>query len=114
MDCFRWERLPIREMPDIRLLYGLEDHLQQIKELKNRIWHAISRALGAKNIRTMARRVNSWFSKGIHGSCRQQWQQDAETAVPVQERASAVSPESVADPLADLGQNCLPISTLTN
>ena len=103
MDCFRLERPPTRVMLDIRLLYGLEDHLQQIKELKNRIWRAISRALGAKNIRTMARRVNSWFSKCIHGSCLVQRQPDAETAVPVQERAPAVSLEPVADPLADLG-----------
>ena len=56
MGCFRWERPPTGAIPDIRLLYGLEDHLQQIKELKNRIWRAISRALGDKNIRTMARK----------------------------------------------------------
>ena len=37
-----------------------------------------------------------------------QRQQDAETAVPVQERAPAVSQESVADPLADLGPELPP------
>ena len=102
MSFFGWESPPKRAIPDIRLLYGLKDHLHQIKELKNRIWHAISRALGAKNIRSRARRVNSWFSKRLHGSCRVQSQPDAETAVSVQERAPDVSTEQVADPLADL------------
>ena len=103
MGCFQWECPQSRAIPDIRLLYGLEDHLQQIKELKNRIWRAISRALGAMNIRSRARRVNSWFSKRLHGSCRVQRQPETETAVPVQERAPDVSPKPVADPLADLG-----------
>ena len=60
----------------------------------------------------MARRVNSWFSKLIHGSCRLQRQPDAETAVPVQERAPAVSPEPVTDPLADLGPELPPYINL--
>ena len=97
MGCIQWECPPTRAIPDIRPLYGLEDHLQQIKKLKNRICRAISRALGAKNIRSRARRVNSWFSKRLHGSCWVQRQPDAETAVPVQERAPDVSPEPVAD-----------------
>ena len=105
MGCFRRERPPTRAIPDIRLLDGLDDHLQQLKELKNRIWRAISRALGAKNIRSMARRFNRWFSKSIHGRRRGQRKPDAET---VPERAHDVSPEPVADRLADLGPELPP------
>ena len=108
MGCFRRERPPTRAIPDIRLLDGLDDHLQQLKDLKNRIWRAISRALGAKNIRTMARTVNSWFSKHVHGRRRVKRQQDAETAAPIPERAPDVSPEPVADALADLGPDLPP------
>ena len=67
------------------------------------MWRAISRAHGAKNIRSMARRINSWFGKRLHGQRRVQWQPDAETAAQVPERAPDVSLEPVADPLADLG-----------
>ena len=102
MGCFRRERPPTRAIPDIRLLDGLEDHLQQMKELKNIMWRAMSRALGAKNIRTMARRFNRWFSKSIHGRRRGQRKPDPETAAPVPGRSPDVSPESVADRLADL------------
>ena len=108
MGCFRRERPPTRAIPDIRLLDGLDDHLQQLKDLKNRIWRAISRALGAKNIRSMARRFNRWFSKSIHSRRRGQRQPDAETAAPVPERAPDVSPEPEADPLEDLGPDLLP------
>ena len=111
MGCFRREHPPTRAIPNIRLL---DDHLQQIKECKTRIRRAISRALGAKNIGSMASRVNSWFSKHIHGRRRVQRQPDAETAAPVPERSPDVhvSTESVADPLADLGPELLPYINL--
>ena len=112
MGCFRRERPPTRAIPDIRLLDGIDDHLQRIKELRNRIWRAISRALGAKNIRSMARTVNSWFRKHVHGRRRVQRKPDAETAAPVPERAPDVSPEPVADPLADLGPELPPYVNL--
>ena len=108
MGCLRRERPPTRAIPDIRLLDGLDDHLQQLKDLKNRIWRAISRALGAKNIRSMARRFNRWFSKSIHGRRRGKRKPDAVTAAPVPERAHDVSPEPVADRLADLGPELPP------
>ena len=101
MGCFRRKRPPTRAIPDIRLLDSL-------KELKNRIWRAISRALGAKNIRSMARTFNSWFSKHVHGRRQVQRQPDAETATPVPERTPDVSPEPVADPLAVLGPELPP------
>ena len=101
MGCFRRKRPPTRAIPDIRLLDGL-------KELKNRIWRAISRALGAKNIRSMARTVNSWFSNRVHGGRRVKRQPDAETAAPIPERAPYVSPEPVADAPADLGPDLPP------
>ena len=104
MGCFRRKRPPTRAIPDIRLLDGLDD----LKDLKNRIWRAISRALGANNIRTMARTVNRWFSNHVLGRRRVQRQPDAETAVPVSERAPDGSPEPVADPLADLGPELPP------
>ena len=104
MGCFRRKRPPTRAIPDIRLLDGLDG----LKELKNRIWRAISRALGAKNIRSMARTVNSWFSNHVLGRRRVKRQPDAETAAPVPGRTSDVSPEPVADPLADLGPELPP------
>ena len=113
MGCFRRERPPTSGIPNIRLLDGLDDHLQQIKELKNRIWRAISRALGAKNIKSMARRENSLFSKRIHGRRLVQRQPDPETATPVPERAPDVSPEPLADPLADLGPELPPYTRVS-
>ena len=112
MGCLRRERPPTRAIPDIRLLDGLDDHLQQLKDLKNRIWRAISRALGAKNIRSLARTVNSWFNKRIHGRRRVQRHPDAGTAAPVPGRAPDVSPEPVADPPADLGPELPPYANL--
>ena len=108
MGCLRRKRPTTRAIPDIRLLDGLDDHLQRIKDLKNRIWRAISRALGAKNIRSMARTVNSWFRKRVHVRRRGQRKPDAETAAPVPDRALDVSPEPVADRLADLGSELPP------
>ena len=60
----------------------------------------------------MARRVNSWFSKRVHGRRRVQRQPDPETAAPVPERAPDVSPEPVTDPLADLGPELPPYINL--
>ena len=105
MGCFRRKRPPTRAIPYIRLQDGL-------KELKNRIWRAISRALGAKNIRSMARTVNSWFSNHVLGRRRVQRKPDAETAAPVPGRSPDVSPEQVADLLADLGPELPPYVNL--
>ena len=108
MGCFRRERPPTRAIPDIRLLDGLDDHLQQLKDLKNRIWRAISRALGANNVRSMARTVNSLFRKHVHGRRRVQRKPDPETAAPIPYRTPDVSPEPVADSLPDLGPELPP------
>ena len=56
----------------------------------------------------MARTVNSWFSKCVHGRRRVQRQSNPETAVPDPERTPDVSPGPVDDLLADLGPELPP------
>ena len=61
---------------------------------------------------SLAHRVNSWFSKRLHGRRVVQRQPDPETVAPVPERTPDLSPKPVADPLADPGPELPPYVNL--
>lgn len=60
MGVFKRNRSRTRTIPDMSRVNIMED---QLKELRNRVWRSLSRALQLEQIRQLAGRVNRWFNK---------------------------------------------------
>ena len=74
MGCFGGERPRTKAIPNIKLfeheLQRINQLMDQLKQLRNDVWRAVSRVFRTKNVRRLAQSVNSWFSKHFPGQPR--------------------------------------------